>query len=488
MDSLERGNTSDAAPRVSRPSAEGDPSTSSTTNYVSMDIVLNEEANRQQSPPDDHNQLFPAPPPPHDDDELSLAPSIFSSVLTADGIHDITGFYCVCLVILIGDMTRGVMFPSMWPLVESLGGNSVTLGYSVASFSFGRVLVMPLFGSWSHTYGYTNTLTVASSILLVGTLVYAQVQTIGRPEFLIVAQTILGIGSGTLGVTRAFVADVTAKRHRTTYMAWITAVQYAGFTVTPFLGALFNQVFADSNYEWGIFRLNMYTAPAYFMTMCVAGTLVILRTFFRNRQRIETVQIPTKTTEQKMPNVTAKQETISGDIDDPIVRKSQRRQWIDQVANTNAFGWCGSAISTNIYLTIYDACILGCMLLNVATKGSIASFETLGIVVAQDAPFYLSSQQAGTIVASCGSVGVASLLGMGHLSQKWSDVQLISFGMIVMALGIVSLSWSSTTEYENDDGNTSNGVWRYCVSIFLIYAVGYPIGHTAVIGIFSKST
>lgn len=190
----------------------------------------------------------------HDDEEdelQSLADSIVSSVLTADGIHDVTGFGIVCLVILIGDMSRGVMFPSMWPLVSELGGSQVTLGYSVASFSFGRILVSPLFGSWSVTYGYTKTLLFSCSILLFGTLMYAQIQNVGRPEFLILSQTILGIGSGTLGVTRAFVAEVTAQRNRTTYMAWITAVQYAGFTMTPFIGALFNHVLEDTEFRFG---------------------------------------------------------------------------------------------------------------------------------------------------------------------------------------------------------------------------------------------
>jgi hypothetical protein len=118
--------------------------------------------------------------------------SMMSSVMTQEGIHDIVGFYCVCLVILIGDMSRGVMFPSMWPLVESLGGDQVLLGYAVAAFSFGRVLVNPLFGAWSHQFGYTKTLVLSTSILLVGTMAYTQIQTVGRPEFLIVAQTILG--------------------------------------------------------------------------------------------------------------------------------------------------------------------------------------------------------------------------------------------------------------------------------------------------------
>lgn len=186
-----------------------------------------------------------------DNDGQSVSLSIVESVMTEDGIHDTQGFYIVCLVILIGDMSRGVFFPSIWPLVESLGGSTVTLGYSVAAFSFGRILVSPLFGSWSVTYGYTKTLLLSTSILLLGTFLYAQVQNVGSPAFLILAQTCLGVGSGTLGVTRAFVADVTAQRNRTTYMAWVTAVQYAGFTVTPFVGAIFNKTLADVEVKFG---------------------------------------------------------------------------------------------------------------------------------------------------------------------------------------------------------------------------------------------
>lgn len=48
-----------------------------------------------------------------------------------------------------------------------------------------------------------------------------------------------------------------------------------------------------------------------------------------------------------------------------------------------------------------------------------------------------------------------------------------------MASGIFSLSVL-------DDDNT-NASWRFVLAIFMIYSVGYPIGHTAVIGLFSKS-
>jgi ceroid-lipofuscinosis MFS transporter 7 len=182
-----------------------------------------------------------------DDDDKS----IISSVVTADGIHDVTGFSIVCFVILIGDMSRGVMFPTMWPLVSVLGGTTVTLGYAVAAFSFGRIIVSPIFGRWSVLYGYSKVLMLSCFILFLGTMLYAQAQNVGTSSFLILSQTVLGIGSGTLGVTRAFVAEVTATRTRTRYMMWITAVQYAGFTVTPFFGALFIKILGDNDYQFG---------------------------------------------------------------------------------------------------------------------------------------------------------------------------------------------------------------------------------------------
>lgn len=210
------------------------------TNYVVMTSEL---------PPDRFEDEYDAMV--GDEDYQSMAHSKTESVMTADGIHDVTGFNIVCMVILVGDMSRGVFFPTMWPLVSALGGTTVTLGYSVAAFSFGRIIVSPLFGAWSETYGYRMTLLTSCAVLLLGTFLHAQVQNVGRPGFLIFSQTILGVGSGTLGVTRAYVAAVTAQRNRTSYMAWITAVQYAGFTVTPFIGSFFIAVFQEVDFRWG---------------------------------------------------------------------------------------------------------------------------------------------------------------------------------------------------------------------------------------------
>ena len=185
----------------------------------------------------------------------------------------------------------------------------------------------------------------------------------------------------------------------------------------------------------------MYTAPAYFMTVVVFVTIVLLQLYFKDRVRYGSQM---------------------------EVKKSKKREAIDDHANA----------ITCIGLSIYDCCILGCMALNVSTKGSIASFETMGISMAES-HFDMASARAGTIVASCGTVGVVSLLSMGHLAHFFSDIQLICGGMIVMATGIMSL-----TTLDDEGGNAS---WRFILAMFLIYSVGYPIGHTAVIGLFSKS-
>ena len=196
-------------------------------------------------------------------------------------------------------------------------------------------------------------------------------------------------------------------------------------------------------HEFQLFRLTMFTAPAYFMAFLVTINLLILSIYFKDRQRINMV-------------------------------KDSKKKSTNQVARED-FG----NMTTWIGLTIYDCCILGCLLLNVATKGSIASFETMGITVAQT-HFEMQSSRAGAIVATCGTFGVISLLGMGHLSQRFTDVQLISGGMLVMGTGIATLV--------NIEGTIHNPTWLFCVAIFLIYGIGYPIGHTAVIGLFSKRT
>lgn len=369
--------------------------------------------------------------------------SIASSVMTADGLADPVGFWIICSVVLIGDMNRGVLFPIMWPLVQELGGNSVWLGYAVGAFSFGRIIASPSLGKWSIEKGYSTTLVTSTSIMTVGCFLFAQVYRVGSLYFLVFSQTVLGVGSATLGVTRAYVAEVTATRQRTTYIAWLTAVQYGGFTVTPIFGALFSYFLEDQRYTVGFLVFDQYSAAAYFMaTLCVI-TLLLLLTQFQARYRSKT--------------------STKG-------KKSQRRMEQDEVANRMTF----------LGITVYNAALLGCMLLNISTKGSIGSFETMGVSFAES-HFGLSAAAAGTVVSICGMIGVCTLLSMGFLGRVLTDIQMIIGGITVCSIGIVSFATLRSVEL-----GAENSLLHYILGMLAIYGLGYPVGHTAVIGLFSK--
>ena len=119
--------------------------------------------------------------------------------------------------------------------------------------------------------------------------------------------------------------------------------------------------------------------------------------------------------------------------------------------------------------------IVGGILLNVATKGSIAIYETLGIQFATSHFPGMTAPDAGFLFASFGLMGVIALLYMKRLCAMWNDVQLIVGGMALMVACNLLLV-----------GPSKFPIWRFYVAIFLMYAIGYPVGHTAVIGMFSK--
>jgi hypothetical protein len=209
-----------------------------------MDNYDNMDYEAENNNYNDDNDIF----------NLQPAPSFVStatSVMTAEGLADTEGFWIVCSVVLISDMSRGVTFPIMYPLIVELGGNAVWLGYIVGAFSLGRVIASPILGRSTIVRGYSTTLVASTTVLLIGCILFAHANEVGNLYFLVFSQIILGIGSGTLGVTRAYVAEITATRQRTTYLALLTAVQYGAFTVTPIFGSLFIHLLDDRRYEVG---------------------------------------------------------------------------------------------------------------------------------------------------------------------------------------------------------------------------------------------
>ena len=116
--------------------------------------------------------------------------SVCTEAIEANGLKNPLSFAIICAVIFVGEMARGIMLPTLWGFVQDLGGDTVTMGYSVAAFSFGRVVTSPIFGYLSVERGYRFTLTIALSVLSAGAFLYAQAGVVGHPLFLIFAQCV----------------------------------------------------------------------------------------------------------------------------------------------------------------------------------------------------------------------------------------------------------------------------------------------------------
>ena len=113
----------------------------------------------------------------------------------------------------------------------------------------------------------------------MGALAYSQVRNLVQ---LFLAQVILGLGCGTLGVTRAYVAESVPRESRTIMLGRLTAMQYAGLTMTSFLGSLLSKVGRrlSDDPSLAVFHFSPFTMAAYAV---LGGALVALGTGRKTR-------------------------------------------------------------------------------------------------------------------------------------------------------------------------------------------------------------
>jgi hypothetical protein len=82
--------------------------------------------------------------------------------------------------------------------------------------------------------------------------------------------------------------------------------------------------------------------------------------------------------------------------------------------------------------TVQELVMIGGLLLNIALKGSIACFETLGAEYAM-VRYNLNSVQTGYTFACFGACGVVALMSFRILCHYVNDVQLVLGGMLIMS-------------------------------------------------------
>lgn len=151
--------------------------------------------------------------------------------------------------------------------------------------------------------------------------------------------------------------------------------------------------------------------------------------------------------------------------------KSIRQQEYDAFANApSCFG----------ITSVYTVALVSCMFMNAFTKGPMSCFETLGVEFA-DRRYGIDRATAGIIVATCGLLGCVDLMIIKLSFNRHDDSKTTIFGILVFAMGI-----GLNLNLDREDAE-NNSAWRYAFTMFLAYSVGYPICHTALVGLFSKS-
>lgn len=342
-------------------------------------------------------------------------------------------------VVMVGDMARGILFPTLWPLVSSLGGDKVTQGFTVAAFSFGRIISSPLWGQFSNMKGYKMPLICSTGTAAIGAILYTRADSIFT---LILSQICIGFGAGSLGVTRSWVAAHSSKSERTTAMATLSAMQFFGFTVTPFFGSALSVACIDTRVApipflpW--FVITKFTAPAYVMCLAFSIAILALLTVFTEPAR------------------------------DPLPRAKNANTLEDgeEEVPPNTCGCEGSMYA--LYMGL---------ILNLVTRGVIGSFEAMGTSVAPQYGF--DATDAGFIVSSFGMVGTAQLLFFNCYTSRFKDTQLILAGLFAMLLACIVM-------VHGERINLSSEVC-YVIAILSIYACGYPVGNTSALGLYSKA-
>lgn len=365
-----------------------------------------------------------------------------------------------------------------------LGGNDVDLGYLVAVFSFGRLIVATPLGWISDKYRHKFTLLVSSSILFAGACFWANAFYLGGLPLLYIGQFILGLGTGSLGVTRSYVIEQTVAEERTNTISRLSAIQYAGFTATPLAGSALISLGTSTASFYG------YEFPAYLISFLTLISIYLLRNKFLNIEEIESPEIreiqftPLQSQEIVIPETSSvnpiiELETQNSEGSPSILEKMElcAEPNIEKNIETNVI--YSKQQNPNIPAPLMKKYLFYVLiLLNFTTRGAIAVYETqISKILLNN--YNLSNIELGLTVTFAGLLGTCQLIFYKAVwTKNFSDYELMFIGMVVMGLSqIFVIIWGKPY---------NQPIWMIISAIYLMYGIGFPVANNAVLGCFSK--
>jgi len=294
----------------------------------------------------------------------------------------------------------------------------------VAMYSMGRVCIVQRLGIISDQYRHRLTLIFSGSIFVIGALIWANTQFIGPLAVLFIAQFVLGLGTGSLGVLRSYVAEQVAPAKRTYMLARLAALQYAGFAATPLLGSAL--VIAGRS----ISKTMEFVFPAYLvviLAMTCLGLLIFkfkdFQTFYEHppekkldeKNSIELMKVmdtssnPMRDSDKHSSTSTSPESSqddeeergdkLSPDSDPTSTPKSPKSVVDDIEAPKLETGFEMPQIAAN--KKVRNRVFLLMLFLNFSTRGAIAVYETRGTQIMLD-QYNMPQWELGLLVSIAG--------------------------------------------------------------------------------------
>jgi len=338
---------------------------------------------------------------------------------------------------------------------------------------------------------------LSNVLTILGAVIYASASTL---QSVFWGQFIIGIGAGNLGVCRAYVAERAELKDRTVQLGYLTAVQFFAFTVLPMLGALlssFGKYHQQALYVPFVSKIQVdeFSAPALALFIASALSILLLHVLFREEmdpgdrsfdgyssssssashvsiEALDGLYEQVYTTSMADADIELMQESEPESLRIlPGVRSGREdiQADIDALRSTPPT----PRLATNASVVAL-ACTVGGCVLNMSVKGTIGVYETMSSSIAIDT-LHWSVAHVGSTFAFFGLLGVASIMTLPYLTRWFTDIDLMLGGMSLMLVSTVLLS---------NMKDLTNIHFRF--ALWLMYGIGYPIGHTAMLGAFSK--
>jgi MFS family permease len=138
--------------------------------------------------------------------------------------------YGVTLIDVLGTM---IMVPLLPYLAQHYSASGLTVGAVLTTSAVAGSIASPFWGSVSDKLGRKRIVLIAQCVSLAGYILLALSQSL---TMIFVARAIAGFGSGGLGVTQSYIADVTDERSRDRAYSLFSAVFGIGIVLGPVLG------------------------------------------------------------------------------------------------------------------------------------------------------------------------------------------------------------------------------------------------------------